>query len=100
MKLIKGNAEMIKYLQQAKERKEWTAYFTEDDLYDGVQVATPSVFGSIPVRPYVPYDGEYDPTEIAINDTSFECDYDENTEFIVYNKEEVIRMIKVLMECL
>lgn len=103
MMLIKGNTEMLKYLNKAKQRGEYVAYFTEDDKWDGVQVAPPGSFGSIIVRPPVEvlcsYDS-YDPHEFEINDTRFESDYNKDTEFIVYDKDDVIHMIKILMKCL
>ena len=98
--MIKLNKQqMITYLSS---RESYTAYFTDADVFEGVQVAPPGCFGSIRVRPDYSEDDPdlFNSEQIVIDDTSFDGDYDNDTEFCIYDKADICHMIKILSLCL
>lgn len=92
MKIVKKE-EFIEILKKAEKP---IAYLSLEDRWEGVNVAPPGCFGSYSVRPYEEYIEMGRVQNIAMNDTDFYCDYKDNDEFVIYDNEDILRMVEIL----
>ena len=92
MKIV-SKAEFIEILKKAEKP---IAYLSIDDRWDGVNIAPPGCFGSYNVRPYEEYIEMGREQSLSLDDTDFYTDYGDNDEFVIYDNEDILRMIKIL----
>ena len=92
MKIV-SKAEFIEILKKAEKP---IAYLSLDERYEGVNIAPPGCFGSYSVRPFEEYIEMGREQDLAMDDTDFYLDYKDNDEFVLYDNEDILRMIKIL----
>lgn len=92
MKIV-SKSEFIEILKKSEKP---IAYLSLEDRWEGVNVAPPGCFGSYSVRPSEDYIEMGREQDMAMNDTDFYCDYGDNDEFVIYDNEDILRMIKIL----
>lgn len=92
MKIV-SKAEFYKILLDAEKP---IAYLSLDESHEGVNIAPPGCFGSYRVRPYEEYAEMGREQDMAMDDTDFYTDYGDKDQFVIYDNQDILRMIKIL----